>query len=65
MVDEYVAFAKKYNDASSEEMLSMMDDYSDYMEKYMDAMNDLYDVDQDELSVKDIMYYSEVMGRIE
>ena len=53
---------KKYN--NSDDVLSMMDDYSDYLAKYTDYMDKLYNVDAENMSEADAYYYVEVSTRI-
>lgn len=60
--DEYVEFMKEYME--SEDVASMMGDYADMMTQYADTMRALEEIDEDELSTEEALYYSEVMARI-
>lgn len=60
--DEYVEFMKKYME--SEDVASMMADYADMMTQYADTMRALEEIDEDELSAEEVLYYSEAMARI-
>lgn len=61
--NSYVEFMKKYS--RSNDPLGMLADYTDYMSKYMDAMDKLEKIDTDELSTEDYKYYIDVMARIQ
>ncbi len=62
--DEYVKFMKKYMNADSDDMLSMASDYADYMKKYTETMEAMNEINEDELSTADALYYAEVNARI-
>ena len=63
--DEYVDFMNTYlNAASSGDVMSMMSKYMNFLNKYTDAMSDLEDIDEVNLSAADYAYYVEVYGRI-
>ena len=63
--DEYVDFMNTYlNAASSGDVMSMMSKYMNFLSKYTDAMSDLEDIDEVNLSAADYAYYVEVYGRI-
>ena len=62
--DEYVAFMLKYKAASPSDAAALMGEYSNMMSQYVEAMQALEDIDQDELSKEEVLYYSEVMLRI-
>ena len=59
---EYVNFMKKYAAASNP--LSMLDDYYDYMLQYTETMTKLAELEQDEMSTEEALYYAEVSLRI-
>ena len=59
--DEYIEFMEKYND--SNDTVSMIKDYSDYMTKYADYMKKIDDIDEDELSTEDYLYFIELQSR--
>ena len=60
--DEYVAFMKAYMD--SDDPISMMGEYTTMMQQYVETMGELEDIDEDELSDEEALYYAEVMLRI-
>ena len=62
--DEYVDFINKFNNADSIEVLELMSSYTDYMEQYAETMEKLSDINQDDLSAAEALYYAEVMARI-
>lgn len=62
--DKYVKFMKKYKNADSDDMLSMANDYADYMKKYTETMKAMNEINEDELSTADALYYAEVNARI-
>ena len=63
--DSYVEFMEKYTDADPADSLSMMTDYAKYMQDYTEAMEALEKIKDDEdLSNEELVYYTEVMGRI-
>lgn len=60
--DEYVAFMEKYED--SDNSLSLLTDYVNYISKLSDTMEKLDAIDEDELTDEELAYYTEVMLRI-
>lgn len=60
--DEYVAFMQKYKDDGYP--ISMLNDYSEMMTQYTEAMADLEKIDEDDLSTEEALHYSQVMSRI-
>ncbi len=60
--DEYCAFMKKYKESTNP--LGMMSDYLDFMSRYADAMNKLNEIGDEELNNAELLYYTEVMLRI-
>ena len=63
--DEYVDFMNTYlNAASSGDVMGMLSKYMNFLNKYTDAMSDLEDIDEVNLSAADYAYYVEVYGRI-
>lgn len=61
-VDKYVAFMKKYKNASSSDVASMMSDYSDMLAKQAEWTEKIDKLD-DELEGDDLSYYLEVTAR--
>lgn len=60
--DEYCEFMKKYSE--SDDTTSMLADYSSYLASYADVTAKLNDIDEDELSEAELLYYTEVNARI-
>lgn len=60
--DEYVTFMKAYMD--SDDPFSMMGEYTTMMQQYVETMGELEDIDEDELSDEEALYYAEVVLRI-
>ena len=60
-IDEYIDFMDTYS--KSDNPMSLMAEYADYMQKYADAMEKM-DAMEDDLSDEELVYYTEVMGRI-
>lgn len=59
-IDEYIAFMENYD----ENNLELMYDYLNYLEKFSSTMNKLSEIDENELSEADTLYYLEVTARI-
>ena len=60
--DEYVTFMKAYMD--SDNSLSMMGEYTTMMQQYVETKGELEDIDEEELSNEEALYYAEVMLNI-
>lgn len=60
--DEYVAFMKAYMD--SNDPLGMMEEYTSMMQQYIETMGELEDINEEELSEEEALYYAEVVLRI-
>lgn len=60
--DEYCAFLKKYN--SSSNPTSMLSDYMSFMSRYTETMTKLDEIGEDEMNNAELLYYTEVMARI-
>ena len=60
--DEYCAFMKKYN--SSENPASMLSDYMSFLSRYTETMSKLDEISDDEMNNAELLYYMEVMERI-
>lgn len=60
--DEYIALTEKISkgDSSTETMLA----YTQYLAKYADVMQKLDEINEDELTAAELLYYEEVMLRI-
>lgn len=62
--DEYIAFMKKYQTAGATDMLSMLSDYNDFIEREEELL-DKIDKIQNDLNDEELAYYFEVIGRVE
>lgn len=62
--DEYVEFMKKYMNADATSIVSMMQDYTDYMTKYAEMTEKLSALENEEMSTEEALYYAEVSSRI-
>lgn len=60
--DEYAEFMKKYR--STENSFSLLTDYMMIMSRYAEVMESLDEIDEDNLSTEEYLYYVEVMTRI-
>lgn len=60
--NEYIAFMKKYE--TSDNSFGMLTDYLEFMTQYMETMEELENMDTDDLSSDELLYYTEVMLRI-
>lgn len=63
-IDEYIEFMNKFNEADTNDMLNLMTEYNDYMEKYTEVMEGISNIDEDELSTADALYYAAVNARV-
>lgn len=63
--DDYIAFMKKYKNATYKDLDKMIDEYSDYIDKYSDIYGKLIDMGTEKMSAKDYAYYTKVLARIE
>ncbi len=61
-IDEYVAFMKKY--ANNPTDLSLLADYSDYMSKYSDFVEDFEKWESEDLNSAELAYYIDVQARV-
>lgn len=60
--DEYVEFMKKYQD--SDDVSSMLTDYTNYMSQYADMMTKLSALEGEDMTTAEAAYYLEVTTRI-
>ena len=60
--DEYCTFMKKYN--SSNNPASMLGDYMSFMSRYTETMAKISEISDDEMNDAELLYYTEVMTRI-
>lgn len=61
---EYAEFMKAYAEAAPEDLPDMMNDYTEYMGLYLDTMEKLDEVDEDDLTTEELEYYLDVTLRI-
>ena len=45
-------------------LIDMMDDYTDYMEQYVETLEKFEELESEELSTEEALYYAEVASRI-
>ena len=64
-MDSYVDFMLEYEDASDDEALDMLADYTEMLAEYAEFAAELEEWDTDEMSTADLAYYLEVTARIE
>ncbi|MBQ9061564.1 MAG: hypothetical protein IJ121_01865 [Eubacterium sp.] len=57
-------FMKKYEDAGTEDLAAMLDEYTDYMKKLAEFSEKADQYDQEEMSAADLSYYLDVTNRI-
>ena len=62
MMNEYCEFMKKYN-ASPDDMALLLE-YTDYLNKYSEAMNKLSKLDSTDFNDEELKYYIEVTNRV-
>lgn len=60
--DEYIAFMERYENSNNP--MSMLTDYSNYMRKYTETMVALSQINDGTLSTEELAYYVEVNSRI-
>lgn len=60
--NEYCTFMKKYSSSSNQ--ASLMNDYLDFMSQYAEMMDELNDIGNQDLTLEELSYYTEVMSRI-
>lgn len=60
--NEYCDFMKAYREST--DTVGMLAEYTDYMGKYVDAMEKLDKIGEEEMNNAELKYYTEVMGRI-
>ena len=62
--DEYIEFIDKYETTDTTEMLNMLSDYMEYMTDFTEAMEALDEMENDEMSTEEALYYAHVTSRI-
>lgn len=60
--DSYIALMQRYQDNPSD--LSILTEYTAYMQQYTDVMEKLDAIGEEDLTDAELLYYSEVMSRI-
>ena len=61
-MDEYVEFMKTYSE--SDDMTSMLQEYTDYMQRYSDFAKAANELETDKMSSADYAYYIDVTARV-
>ena len=61
--DEYAEFMEKYQ--SADDAIGMLADYADYLDRYVETMEEMEAVGQEELSEEELVFYMQVMLRIQ
>lgn len=61
-IDEYVAIVKKYSENPSD--LELLSEYTDYMSKYADFLEDFEKWEKEEMNAAETAYYIEVQSRV-
>lgn len=62
--DEYISFMKEYKNASQDDVLGMMGEYTNYLKQYAETMSKMEALDDGDLSAEEALYYAEVTNRI-
>ena len=62
-IDEYISFMKKYNNSTGTD-LSLLKDYTEYLQKYSDMLSSFEKWEDEDLNDKETKYYLEVQTRI-
>ena len=62
--DKYIDFIKKYENASTTELMSLMADYMQYMTDFAEAMESMEEMESQEMSTEEALYYAQVTSRI-
>ena len=60
--DDYISFMKNYQ--STDDIFSMLGEYTVYLTEYAKTMQALDDIDTSKLTKEEYAYYTEVTGRI-
>ena len=63
--DQYIAFMNKYKNADSMDVLSMINEYSQFMTNYVKMMDSMEKLGNSEMTTADNIYYIMVTARIE
>lgn len=61
--DEYVTFMKKYKESNGTD-LSLVSDYTNYLTKYAEMMEDFEEWEDEDMNTAEAAYYIQVQGRI-
>lgn len=62
-MNEYVDFMKKYSESDGTD-LTLLVDYTSFMTKYSEFMNESEEVDEENLSAEDYIYYLDAQTRV-
>jgi len=61
-MNEYCDFMEKYE--NSDDVASMLNDYTEYMKKYADFTQKMDDMGSSDLNTEELKYYLDVQNRV-
>lgn len=62
--DKYIDFMNRYENADTTELLSLMADYAQYMTDFIETMDAMEEMEDEEMSTEEALYYAQVSSRI-
>lgn len=62
--DKYIDFINKYENASTTELMALMADYMQYMTDFAEAMDSMEEMESQDMSTEETLYYAQVTSRI-
>ena len=62
--DEYIEFMTEYANADATDLLEMLADYTEYMKQYVETMKEFEDLENEDMTTEEALYYAEVASRI-
>ena len=62
--DEYIEFMTEYANADATDLLKMLGDYNEYMQQFVETMEEFEQLESQDLSTEEALYYAEVSSRI-
>ena len=62
--DKYIDFMDRYENASTTELMGLMAEYVQYMADFTEAMEALDEMENQEMSTEETLYYAQVTSRI-
>ena len=63
-MNDYCDFMEEYQDADASDLAEMTKDYAEMSTKYAEQTKKIQAIDEKSLSSADLVYYTEVMGRV-